>query len=151
MQRTHRKRRNTDDHSHLYSQDTEPALFTMTAPLPANYRLPGETWLQRFLQGIGHFIAAIIHKCNQILGLALAVLLLLLFTRVLLVFFALKTSLFAQWVFLLSDPLVMPFNNFLPVLPYEGFLIDTSTLVAIIVYFLLTTVVRQFLRLLAGR
>ncbi len=47
--------------------------------------------------------------------------------------------------------LVAPFENLLPPLPYNGYTIDVSTLIAILVYAIGITVVRQFLKVLAGR
>jgi len=52
----------------------------------------------------------------------------------------------------LSAPLVVPFrSNLLPALPYNGFTIDVSTLIAIVAYALGVTIVRQFLKVLAPR
>ena len=121
-----------------------------TAPLPA-IALPRESWFARTMRGIGRFLAAVIKKINQLLVLGLVVLLLLLFTRFALDFFDLKLSIFAQWVFQLTSPLVLPFNNFLPAIPYQGYTIDVSTLVAIIVYTLAVIIVRQFLKVLVTR
>jgi hypothetical protein len=52
----------------------------------------------------------------------------------------------------LSAPLIAPFaSRSLPALPYNGFIIDVSTLIAIVVYALGVTIVRQFLKVLAPR
>ena len=102
------------------------------------------------MHAIGAFFTAIINKINQLLSFALAVLLLLLFTRFMLRFFGLSLSQFAYWIFLLSTPLVAPFNNLLPPLSYDGYIIEVSTLVAIIVYALVVTIARQFLKVLVG-
>ena len=107
--------------------------------------------MRRVVRGIADFVTFLIKKINQLLALALAVLLLLLFTRFLLYFFHLTTSQFSYWVFLLSTPLVAPFQNLLPSLPYQGYTIDVSTLIAIVVYALGVTIVRQFLKLLVVR
>ena len=107
--------------------------------------------MRRLVRGIGNFFAAIINKINQLLALALAVLLLLLFTRFILLFFGLTLSDFVHWIFFLSAPLVAPFERLLPTLPYEGYNIDASTLVAIVVYALIVTIVRQFLKILVQR
>ncbi len=112
------------------------------------------------MRGIGTFFAAIIKKINQLLALALAALLLLLFTRFILYFFhfsAGNSSLqppfpyFSNWVFFLSAPLVAPFENLVPSLPYNGYIIDTSTLIAILTYALAVTIVRHFLKILVAR
>ncbi len=102
------------------------------------------------MRAIGAFFTAIINKIDQLMSFALAVLLLLLFTRFILRFFGLSLSQFAYWVFLLSTPLVAPFNNLLPPLSYDGYIIEVSTLVAIIVYALVVTIARQFLKVLVG-
>ncbi len=102
------------------------------------------------MRAIGAFFTAIINKIDQLLSFALAVLLLLLFTRFILRFFGLSLSQFAYWVFLLSTPLVAPFNNLLPPLSYDGYIIEVSTLVAIIIYALAVTIARQFLKVLVG-
>ena len=107
--------------------------------------------MRRLIRAIGAFFTAIINKINQLLAFALAVLLLLLFTRFILRFFGLSQSQFAYWVFLLSTPLVAPFNNLLPPLTYYGYIIEVPTLVAIVVYALVVTIARQFLKVLVAR
>ena len=142
-----------DDYYYLYNDDTEPLLpgrHQGTAPIPV-IALPRESWVMRMLRAIGRFVAAIIKKINQLLALGLAVLLLLLFTRFALYLFGLKSSLFSTWVFQISAPLVMPFTNLIPPLPFYGYTIDVSTLIAIIVYALTVTIVRQFLKVLIAR
>jgi uncharacterized protein YggT (Ycf19 family) len=125
-------------------------LPSITTPIP-RIALPQEPWISRTLHGIANFFASFIKKINQLLALALAVLLLLLFTRFILYFFHLTTSQFSYWVFLLSTPLVAPFENLLPSLPYRGYTIDVSTLIAILGYALGVTILRQFLKLLVVR
>ena len=139
-----------EDFYELYDDGTDPLLPSITAPIPLS-ALPRETWIRRALRGIGNFFAAIIHKINQLLALALAVLLLLLFTRFILLFFGLTLSDFVYWVFFVTTPLVAPFEHLLPTLPYDGYSIDPSTLVAILVYALTVTIVRQFLKVLVQR
>src|SRR5436309_11313896 len=138
--------------SSLYDDVTEPLPVltgvSVTTPLPISTQ-PREFWLRRFIRGIGNFFAAIIAKVNQLLALGLAVLLLLLFTRFILLFFSLKLSDFAYWVFYLTTPLIAPFEHLVPALPYEGYSIDVSTLIAVLVYALGVTIVRQFLKILA--
>jgi len=133
----------------FYSEATEPELQGMTEPIPRSAFLR-ESWMRRLMHAIGAFFTAAINKINQLLSFALAVLLLLLFTRFLLRFFGLSLSQFAYWVFLLSTPLVAPFNNLLSPLSYDGYIIEVSTLVAIIVYALVVTIARQFLKVLVG-
>ena len=148
MKRRQRKlQRKLKNRYTLYSAITEPMLPGITTPIP-RIALPRESWVRRTLHGIGNFFASFIKKINQLLALALAVLLLLLFTRFILYFFHLTTSQFSYWVFRLSTPLVAPFENLLPPLPYNGYTIDVSTLIAILGYALAVTIVRQFLKLL---
>jgi uncharacterized protein YggT (Ycf19 family) len=144
------RRRKSANRYTFYSEETEPLLPPVTSPMPY-YALPHESWLRRFFRNLGAFIAAIIRKINQLLALALAVLLLLLFTRFALTFFHLTLSIFASWVFMLSAPLTLPFDHLVPSLPYNGYTIDVSLLIAILVYALVVTIVRQFLKVLAGR
>lgn len=148
-----RRRRQSADRYMLYSDVTEPMLPHMTTPIP-RIELPRESWMQRVWHGLGRFFSALINKVNQLIALALAVLLLLLFTRYILIFFGFSSNggplSFSHWVFLLSTPLVVPFQN-IPALPFNGYTIDVSTLIAILVYAIGITVVRQFLKVLAPR
>jgi len=144
----HRQREFDNPYELYHANTTEPLLGGITAPIPIS-ALPRESWLRRAMRSIGNFFAAVINKINQLLALALAVLLLLLFTRFIFLFFGLTLSDFVHWVFLLSAPLVAPFEHLLPRLPYNGYTIDISTLIAIVVYTLAVTIVRQFLRILA--
>ena len=139
----------------LYSDVTEPMLPHMTTPIP-RIALPRESWIQRVLHGLGRFFSALINKVNQLIALALAVLLLLLFTRYILTVFGFSSNggggplSFSHWVFLLSTPLLVPFQN-IPALSFHGYTLDVSTLIAILVYAIGITVVRQFLKVLAPR
>jgi len=146
------KRRRSANRSMFYSEITEPMLPTITTPMP-RVALPREPWISRALRAIGAFISAIIRKVNQLLALALAVLLLLLFARFILYFFHFSSSSgssFVYWVFFLSTPLVTPFENLFPTLPYNGYSIDVSILIAIVAYALGVTIARQFLKVLAA-
>ncbi len=158
-----RRRRQSADRYMLYSDVTEPMLPNIAEPMLPNITtpipriaLPHESWIQRVLRGLGTFISAVINKVNQLLALFLAVLLLLLFTRFILYFFFHFTSTggqfsFSHWVFLLSTPLVVPFQNMSPVLHWNGYPIDVSTLIAILIYAIGITIVRQFLKVLVVR
>lgn len=149
-----RRRRQSADHYSLYDDITEPMLSTTTSPMP-RIALPRKSWLQRIFSGLGTFFSVIINKVNQLLALALAVLLLLLFTRFTLHFFDLSSSggffSFSYWIFFLSTPLVIPFQNLLPRLPYDGYTIEVSTLSAILAYAIGFTIIRQFLKVLVAR
>ena len=148
-----RQRRRSADHYSLYNDVTEPMLSTITTPMP-HIGLPRESWLQRVFHGLGTFLSFIINKINQLLALALATLLLLLFTRFTLNFLNFSSNggslSFSHWVFFLSAPLVVPFQN-IPTLPYNSYTIDVSTLIAILVYAIGITIVRQFLKVLVAR
>ncbi len=148
-----RRRRQSADSYLLYNDVTEP-MPDITTPIP-HFALPRESWIQRILRGLGTFFSAIINKVNQLLALSLAVLLLLLFTRFILNFFNFHSNggqlSFSHWVFLLSTPLVVPFQNMRTALPLNVYTIDVSTLIAILVYATGITIVRQFLKVLAAR
>ena len=148
-----RRRRQSTDHYSLYNDVTEPMLATITTPMP-RIALPRESWLQRVFRGLGTFLSVIINKVNQLLALALATLLLLLFARFILSFFGFSSNgeslSFSHWVFFLSAPLVVPFQN-IPPQSYNSYTIDVSTLIAILVYAIGITIVRQFLKVLVAR
>ena len=135
----------------FYNNDTtDPLPGVSTRPIRIS-ALPHESWMRRFMHGTGTFLTFIINKIRQLVALALTVLLLLLFTRFTLHFFRITLSLFAHLVFLLTAPLVVPFDNLHPPFPYDGYSIDVSTLVAILVYIVLAMIVLWFLRILATR
>ena len=143
-------RYNPEHYVTLYSGNTDPFLTQATAPIPASH-LPRETWLTRFWRGVVNVIVAIIRKINQLLAITLTAVLLLLLMRATLTFFSLTTSLFSHWVYIASAPLIFPFNNMLPVVPYGEFRIESSTLVAMAVYLVAGIILRRFLRLLITR
>ena len=148
-----RQRRQSTDYHSLYNDVTEPMLSTITTPIP-RIALPRESWLLRVFRGLGTFLAFIINKVNQLLALTLVTLLLLLFARFTLNFFNFTSNggpfSFSHWVFFLSAPLIVPFQN-IPSLPYNGYTIDVSTLIAILVYAIGIALVRQFLKVLVAR
>ncbi len=148
-----RQRSRSVDHYSLYNDVTEPMLPPITTTMPP-IALPHESWLQRMFRGIGTFFSFIINKVNQLLALALATLLLLLFSRFILIFFNFSSNdgpfSFSHWVFYLSTPMVVPFQN-IHSLPYNGFIIEVSTLIAILVYAIGITIVRQFLKVLVAK
>ncbi len=134
----------------MHNQNTDPMMRSVTAPAPTPFVLR-ETRGQRFQRVVKNFFAAVFRKLNQLIGLGLVVLLLLLGTRLLLNFFEITTSVFTGWVKLLTAPIVYPFENLVPAIPWNGFSIDVTTLVAIVVWTVAVVIVRQFIRLLAGR
>lgn len=134
----------------LYNQNTEATFIGINPPFPTE---PPPSFWQRFLRGLASFCVATVRKINQLLMFALLVLLLLLLTRFLLHFFGVYTgvNLFSQWVFFLSEPLIVPFDHLFPPLPYRGYSIDITTTIAIVVYTVSVIIVRQFLKLLVSR
>ncbi len=143
--------RNEDSTLHsMHNQATDPHMRSVTTPLSTPFVLK-ETRGQRIQRTTKSVFAAIVRKINQLIGLGLAVLLLLLFTRFLLNFFEITTSVFTGWIHVLTDPLVYPFENLVPSLPFNGFSIDVTTLVAIVVWTIAVMLVRQFIRILVGK
>jgi hypothetical protein len=124
--------------------------MTSSLPIAAYPQLSG--W-QRFFCGLGNFFIAVVRKINQLM-FALIVLLLLLLTRFLLHFFGIHNTninLFTQWAFMLSDPVIVPFDHLFAPLPYQGYSIDITTTIAIVVYTVSVVIVRQFLKLLVSK
>src|SRR5258708_32534269 len=148
-----RRRRQSANQHIFYDQTTDQMLPFSTTPMP-HFALPHESWMQRIFRGLGIFFRTIIHKVNQLLALALTVLLLLLFPRFVLNFFHLSnivwTAYFSYWVFFLSTPLVTPFENLLPSLPYDTYTIELPVLIPILAYPLPTTIIRKFLKILVA-
>ncbi len=136
--------------SMLNNQSTDPMMPRVTAPIPAPFMIR-ESRGQRIQRGIQNFFAAVFRKINQLLGLGLLVLLLLLGTRFALNFFGITTSVFTGWVDTLTAPLVYPFVNLSPAIPWNGFSIDVTTFVAIVTWTIAVLIVRQFFRLLGSR
>ncbi len=149
--RQYQEYRNDDNTMHsMHNQATDPLMRSVTTPFSAPYILK-ETRSQRFQRTMKSVFAAIVRKINQLIGLALVVLLLLLFTRFILNFFEITTSVFTAWIHLLTAPLVYPFENLVPALPFNGFSIDVTTLVAIVIWTIAVLLVRQFIRILVGK
>jgi uncharacterized protein YggT (Ycf19 family) len=145
------QRRNRQRPRTLHSADTDPALPRVTLPIPAYY-LPDsrQPWHRRLALGLNQALVFVVRKIVLLLNFSLTLLLLLLFVRFLLVAFSLHSSLFVNWIFQLSAPLLLPFNNLLPLLPYRGLLIDTNTLIAILAYTIAVKLLTSFLHSLAG-
>ncbi len=149
-----RSRRKSANSYMFYNESTEPVLPSITTPIP-RIALPRESLMHRISRGLGAFFRTIFTKVNQLLALALASLLLLLFIRFILSFFQFSSSgsssSFSYWVFFLSTPLIVPFKNLFPTLPFNGYIIEVSTLIAILAYTLGITIIRQFLKVLVLR
>jgi uncharacterized protein YggT (Ycf19 family) len=146
----HNKQQNTSSRTALYNEDTDPGFINATAPIPG-YHLPPETRTQRLWRATRSTSSLVIRKINQLLTFALNVLLLILFIRLLLIAFGLTTSLFTSWIYMLSTPFIIPFENFLPVLHYGQFAIDLSTIAAMIAYVILVALVRRLFLVLFAR
>ena len=143
------KQGHQEDPYSSYNAITEPFPTSITAPIPITH-FPQESWSERFLRGVRMFLVALVRKINQLLSLGLAVLVLLLLTHFLLTFFGITTGLFTLWVSFICAPLLFPFNNMVPPLLYSGYIIDSSTLIAIVVYIIVVTVIRKFLKVLVA-
>jgi hypothetical protein len=139
---------NAGNNSTSYNQATEPGFNPITAPIPIYFPQPSR-W-QRFLHASGHFCVVLVRKINQLLGFALLILILILLTRFLLHFSNITTNvnLFTQGVFLVSDPLIAPFDHLFLSVSYQGYSIDVTTLVSMGIYSIGTILVRRFLKLL---
>lgn len=147
------KQRKNDRSSTLYNATTDPILTAVTAPLPRLYPTRPLTsqqqWQQRGkLRPKRTFIQALVDKFNKLLGFALILLFLLLAARFALTLFDLTTSLFSQWVFLLSKPLVTPFSGLLPTVVYQGYPVEWPIICAFIVYSIAALLVSRFLKVL---
>ena len=130
----------------LYDDQTDPRLRSMTRPLPGEYLSP-DPWSRRASRGMRAFFEALIFKIRQLLSLVFTIVTLLLLCRFLLKFFGITSSLFAQWIYMLSAPLVFPFDNLLPILSYGMYHIEVTTLVAILVYGIARMLLGKFLNL----
>lgn len=141
-----RKRDTISNYYAFHSEQTDPALTPITSPITFQQMtdLPPSS-----IKTTGSCLFMTIRKLSQLLALGLAVLLLLLFTRFLLRLFEIKASLFTRWVFLLTTPPILPFDNLLPTLHFNGMTLDAVPLVAILVYTIVYKLLRCLLRILA--
>lgn len=144
------RQQNTSGRVALYSEDTDPGFINVTRPIP-EYHLPRESRAQRFWRATRRTSSLVVRKIDQLLTFALNILLLILLIRFLLIGFGLTTSLFTHWIYVLSVPFIIPFVNFMPALHYGGFVIDLSTIAAMIAYVILVAVVRRFFIVLFAR
>jgi hypothetical protein len=144
-------RRKPENDYALYNDITEPVLVGITERIPARL-LPRESWIKRFWRGLGRFFAAIIRMFNQLLLVTLFCVLVLLITRFVLHLLNLNLGDFSSWVELLSAPLLSPFMkvpqlaNIIQPLTYNGYTIDTLTLVAIVAYTLGVRIITWIIR-----
>lgn len=137
----------------FHSGNTDPFLPQLTAPLSPltlSGQLPEQpqTRMQRFGHGLHLLLNWLVRKINQILWFALLILQLALVARFIFDAFNDTTSLFAHWVMQLTDLVTLPFTGIAPTMPYYGYLINVSVLVAIVVYFLAVLLVTRFLKML---
>jgi uncharacterized protein YggT (Ycf19 family) len=147
-----RQRNEAENYQVLHNQNTEPVFTSITASMPIG-AFPQESRWQRFLRGFVNCCKAIVRKINQMLTFALIVLLLILLTRFLLHLFGVTTgvNLFTQGLFIISDPLIAPFDHLFAPLLYQGYSIDITTSISIVVYTVSVVIVRQFLKLLVTK
>ena len=134
----------------FYNEMTEPILPMITTPIP-RYLLPRVSKTRRARSGIGAFFAAIINFINTLLALALVIVLLLLFARFMLNCAHITLGQYSYWLTLLTEPLVHPFEKYLPTLTLARYTIDLPTLAAMLVFLTGALLVRKFLNMLIRR
>jgi uncharacterized protein YggT (Ycf19 family) len=134
----------------FYQEMTEPLLpmLSTTTPIP-RYLLPRESRGRRVRRGMHAFFAAIISFINTLLAFALALTLLLLFARFLLNC-AHLTFPYSALILRYSEPLVAPFERYLPILNIARYTIDLPTLVTMLAALLAVLIVRGMLKKLVG-
>jgi len=108
-----------------------------------------EPWIHRLFRGISALLAAIMAIIYHLLGVASAIISLLLIARFVLTFFHLSPGEFSAWVNLLSTPLVAPFGDWL--IPYHTsstivHTVDVSTVIAFLVYAIGFALLRRLLK-----
>lgn len=128
----------------LYSEDTDPALPVITAPISAQFRLRA-SGRSRFSRGIHAFFVSLIRAITRLFDFALVVIVLLLLARFLLSGFGIHASLFVQWINQVTAPLVFPFDHMLSPIDVQDFLVDLNTLAAIMVYIIIERICVVFL------
>jgi len=131
----------------FYNEMTEPMLPMITTPIP-RYLLPRTSKARRARSRIGAFFAAIIGFINALLALALVLTLLLLFARFMLNCAHITLGQYSYWLTLLSEPLVHPFEKYLPTFMIAHYTIDLPTLAVMLVYLTGALLVRKFLKML---
>jgi len=68
----------------------------------------------------------------------------LLAARFILLFFRISLFPVTGWLYGFTDPMVLPFTNFLPAFNFFGFYFETPTLLAIIFFSVLSAIVSEF-------
>jgi hypothetical protein len=137
------------DYSYWPSADPVGHTLPPASPLSSSEYLSPWSRSRRNQRNIKTFRRAAISKLDQFLNLVFTVIILLLLTRFLLRFFNVTASLFTRWIYKLSVPLILPFNNLGPILPYNHYHIETFTVVAIVAYCIVRMLIGKFLRLFA--
>lgn len=135
------------------SQQAMPssAQMQVMAPLaPSRQNRASRSILHKERDQRGSLFVDVINRFSALLGLVSTLLFLLLLARFLLTLFQLSLGQFSFWVNELSAPLVTPFGAFLYTVPSSSasYIIDVSTIVAIVVYGIGFALVRGFLKLL---
>lgn len=143
-------------HSSSHGEQTQPFVVRSTAPMPGlqysqQVPTPPETRNQRFRRQTRIFFKAVLRRVYQLLALALIVDLLLLLSRFALHFFGITTSIFTSWVYLITNPIVYPFENIMAPIPYNGFSIDVTTIIAAVASVIVFFIVRRLLHILFGK
>jgi YggT family protein len=141
----------------FYNEDTidpvepDPPLDTDHSEPVTVDSIPRQTRASQVRHRLRSFYSFAIDKISQIVALALTVLLLLFITRFILLFFGITRSQFAHLVYLITDPLVAPFYGIHRPLSYNGFTIDISTIVAVLIYIVVVMIIRRLLSILVTR
>ena len=137
----------------FYNEMTEPMLPMITTPIP-RYLLPRASKARRARSRIGAFFAAIIGFINALLAKVDKLLVggkLLLFARFMLNCAHITLSQYCYWLTLVREPLIDPFERYLPAFIIAHYTIDLPTLAVMLVYLTGALLVRKFLKMLVRR
>jgi serine/threonine protein kinase/uncharacterized protein YggT (Ycf19 family) len=127
-------------------QSTAAKQIQIMAPVSATLREPV---LQKGLHLVDKILIVIFTATYHLLGIASALLFLLLAARFVLTFFHLSLGTFSSWVIALSSPIVAPFGNMLvAVHPSSSgnYMVDVSAIVAFVVISIIISLMRGLLK-----
>ncbi len=139
-----------------HGMQTQPFVVRATRPvssLQPSQQLPtsSDTHSQHFRRRVQIFFKAVLRKVYQLLALALIIDLLLLFSRFMLHFFGITTSIFTSWAYQVTNPIIYPFDNLVSPIAYNGFSIDITTIIAAAASIVVFMIVRRLLQILFGK
>lgn len=127
-------------------QSTAAKQIQIMAPVSVT---PREPVLRKGLHLVDKILIVIFTATYHLLGIASALLFLLLAARFVLTFFQLSLGAFSSWVNALSSPLVAPFGNMLVAFhpsPTANYMIDVSVIVAFVVLSIALALMRGLLK-----